>query len=123
MIIFLVIAIILIVLVFGVQSIMTSYATAQQAQATIETAKATQTAVFGNVFMIVVVGIFLLAVIALFLYAVVRSQPTSVQPARPAQIPVVQYPALTSADVIAYNLTPEELKAFTDELFDLIEEK
>ena len=70
MIYFLVAVIVLVVLVFGAASIAQSIAAAQQAQATIEVAKANQMATFANVAVISVMLIVLLAVLLLTVYLV-----------------------------------------------------
>ncbi len=72
MVIVLVIALVLVVLVFGVSSAMQSYASAQQAEAVIETAQATQMATFANVVVIVVMALVLVLILAGIVYLVIR---------------------------------------------------
>jgi glucan phosphoethanolaminetransferase (alkaline phosphatase superfamily) len=65
MVIFLVIALLLIVAIFGITSGMQSYATAQQAQAQIETAKVAQISSWGNLMTILMIMLIVLAALAL----------------------------------------------------------
>jgi len=119
MVIALVIAIVLIVLVFGVQSAMQSYASAQQAKATIETAQVAQITAFGNVFMIVVATLVFLAIIGLVMYVIVRVQQMRndrfIQPQQPRTVihPPAETPLLTSS----------ELDEFMLSLFDMMDER
>lgn len=69
--IFLVIVIVLLALVFGISSISQSVATAKQAQATIETAKAAQMATAANTAVIVTAMIVILAILFLIVYLIV----------------------------------------------------
>lgn len=66
------VVILILVLVFGVNSIMQSYASAQQAQAVVETAQAAQMATFANVVVIVVMALVLLLILAGIVYLVIR---------------------------------------------------
>jgi hypothetical protein len=79
MIIIFVVVLFLIVIMFGVSSMMQSYSSAQQAHATIEVANATQMAVFGNVVVIMLVAIFLLAILVLVGYVITRKPTISIQ--------------------------------------------
>lgn len=69
--IFLVIVIVLLALVFGISSIAQSVATAKQAQATIETAKAAQMATAANTAVIITAMIVILAILFLVVYLIV----------------------------------------------------
>lgn len=83
MIIFLVIAVVVLGLLFGVSSIMQSYASAQQAQAIEETAKAAQMATFANVVVIVVMALVLLLILAGIVYLVIKlNRRPQIQPDR-----------------------------------------
>ncbi len=70
--IFLVIVIVVLALAFFVSSAMQSYATAQQAQAVIETAKVAQTATIANVFTIIILSLVLLLIFAGIVYLVIK---------------------------------------------------
>jgi Na+/H+ antiporter NhaC len=60
-----VIVLLLIIIIFGVDSMMQSYASAQQAQAVIETAKAAQVSAWGNVVSILALIGFIVILLAL----------------------------------------------------------
>ncbi len=62
---FLVAILLIIVVIFGITSGMQSYATAQQAQAQIETAQAAQVASWGNLMTILMIMLIVLAVLVL----------------------------------------------------------
>ena len=75
------ILLIIVIVVWGLASISQSYATAKQAQATIETARAAQVASTGNLAMILVTALVILVSLALicfglWLYFQVRVKPT-----------------------------------------------
>lgn len=132
MIVFFAVVLTLIVLVFGISSAMQSYASAQQAQATIETAKAAQMATFGNVLVIVVAVLVLFAVIALVVYALVRhaNRPAMNAPRSHTGIwktsasgsPALQNLQEDQSRFTVQHLTPEQLQELTDDLLDLFEE-
>jgi len=65
MILFLVIAILIVALLFGIASISQSYAAVQQAQTTIKTARMAQVARLGNLVSILVIFLLLAAVIVI----------------------------------------------------------
>lgn len=79
MVIAVVIALVLVVLVFGVSSVMQSYASARQAEAVIETAQATQMATFANVVVIVVMALVLVLILVGIVYLVIRINSKTVQ--------------------------------------------
>lgn len=70
----LVVILVIVVLVFGVSSGMQSYATAQQAQATIETAKAAQVSAWGNLVVILVLALLIVTVLVVAVWMVYRRQ-------------------------------------------------
>jgi len=133
MIIAFVIALIVVVLVFGVASVMQSYASAQQAQATIETAKAAQMATTGTVLVIVLLSLILLAIIALVVYSVrirqVNRESQSVghnyassfkTSNAPASLPMSKHN--TDDQYTVQNLNAEQLEELTNDLLNFIEE-
>jgi hypothetical protein len=133
MITFFIIALVLIVVVFGVSSALQSYASAQQAQATIETAKAAQMATFGNVFVIVVSALLLLAVLGLIVYLVLQRQTSLRKIERPVShakmwksAPAVRALPSSRNDIqerfMVEHLTPDELQQLADDLLDMIED-
>ncbi len=131
MIIFLIAVLLVIVLVFGISSMMQSYASAQQAQATIETAKALQVATFGNVLVIVLVTLIVLAIIALAIYLVTRK--TSTEQKYIIGVDRASAKDTTKAITLKYienngssftveQLTPEQFDQLSDEIMQLIED-
>ena len=76
---FLVIAVLILALVFGFSSISQSYATAKQAQATIETARAAEIASTGNLIAIVLFALLVIVVIGVSLHFFLRFKNTSQQ--------------------------------------------
>lgn len=79
MIVFLVIALLILALVFGFSSISQSYATAKQAQATIETARAAEIASTGNLIAILLFALLVIAIIGVSLHFFLRFKTTSQQ--------------------------------------------
>ncbi len=69
-------ALVLIAALFGISSIMQSYASAQQAKAVIETAKTAQMVSFANVVVIVVLALILAGVVYL-LFRVIKARASS----------------------------------------------
>jgi len=135
MIIAFVIALIVVVLVFGGASVMQSYASAQQAQATIETAKAAQMATTGTVLVIVLLSLILLAIIALVVYSVrIRSanRESSFIGGNYAGIFKESLPAAASAlpkpkeqdsdHFTVEHLTRDQLDELTNDLLNFIED-
>lgn len=70
----------LIVLVFGVSSGMQSYASAKQAQATIEVAQVAQVNAWGNLIVILLLTLVIVCVLALVVWMVVKRSAFSGQP-------------------------------------------
>lgn len=66
------VVVLILALVFGVASVMQSYASAQQAQAVVETAQAAQMATFANVVVIVVMALVLVLILAGIVYLVIK---------------------------------------------------
>lgn len=66
------VVVLIIALVFGVSSVMQSYASAQQAQAVVETAQVAQMATFANVVVIVVMALVLVLILVGIVYLVIR---------------------------------------------------
>jgi len=79
MIIFLVISLLILALVFGVSSISQSHATAKQAQATIEIARAAEFANIGNLVVILLLVLLVIGVIGITLYFLFHSKTNSQQ--------------------------------------------
>lgn len=79
MIIFLVISLLILALVFGVSSISQSYATAKQAQATIETARVAEIASISNLVIILLLVLLVTAIIGAVLYFALHSKSNSHQ--------------------------------------------
>ena len=73
--IFFFIALVIVVLLFGLSSMSQSYAAAQQAQAVIETAHAAQIASAGNVVVIVTLAVLLLVAAGVIAYLLTRTRP------------------------------------------------
>lgn len=69
---FLLIALVIAVLVFGVSSFMQSYASAQQAKAVVETAQVAQMATLANLLVIVVMALVIVLVLAGLLYVAIK---------------------------------------------------
>ena len=67
-------------IVFGVTGSMDSYATAQQAQATIEVAQVAQVNAWGNLVVILLLALVIVCVLALVVWMVVRRSVLSHQP-------------------------------------------
>jgi heme/copper-type cytochrome/quinol oxidase subunit 2 len=78
-IVFLVISLLILALVFGLSSASQSYATAKQAQATIETARAAEIASTGNLIAILLFALLMIVVIGVSLYFILRFKTTSQQ--------------------------------------------
>lgn len=131
MIILLVIALIVIVLAFGISSAMQSYASAQQAQAVIETSKVAQMATFGNILVIVLVAVVLLAGMGLICYAILRSTQQKL-PSRTKWISIPASPSrrllprprerINEDDFIVEHLTPDQTIELADDLSRMFEE-
>ena len=79
MIVFLVISLLIVALVFGFSSISQSYATAKQAQATIETARAAEIASTGNLIAILLFALLVIVVIGVSLHFFLSLKTTSQQ--------------------------------------------
>ena len=79
MIVFLVIALLILVLVFGLSSISQSYATAKQAQATIETARTAEIASTGNLIAILLFALLVIVIIGISLHFFLGLKTTSQQ--------------------------------------------
>ncbi len=77
MIVFLIISLLILALVFGFSSISQSYATAKQAQATIETARAAEIASTGNLIAILLFALLVIAIIGISLHFFLRFKTTS----------------------------------------------
>ncbi len=69
---FLIAILLIVILVFGIAASMQSYATAQQAQAQIEVAKAAQVNAWGNLIVILVLALVILAALAMILWVLYR---------------------------------------------------
>lgn len=101
----LVVILLIVVVIFGVSSGMQSYATAQQAQAQIETAQAAQVASWGNlitIFTIMLVVLFVVVVIAAILWMIFQRslhRTASRQPNTQA-LPREDRPQLTVNDLV-----------------------
>jgi uncharacterized protein HemY len=77
------VVVLILVVVFGVASVMQSYASAQQAQAVVETAQVAQMATFANVVVIVVMALVLVLILAGIVYLVIKlNRRPRVQPDR-----------------------------------------
>lgn len=130
MIIFVVIALIVVVVIFGISSGMQSYATAQQAQATIETARAAQMATFGNLLMILSILIVVLIVGGVLVYAMIRRvkqmEISKSAPRSHGEIyrRLAARPRNTRTDenYIVENLTSDQLDELTTDLLDMFED-
>lgn len=77
MIIFLVISLLILALIFGFSSISQSYATAKQAQATIETARAAEIANISNLVVVLLLVLLVIAIIGAVLYFALHSRANS----------------------------------------------
>ena len=88
----------LVLIVFGVTSGMQSYATAKQAQATIEVAQVAQVNAWGNLVVILLLALVIVCVLALVVYRITsfsRRNPTSVHPKPPTRLPSGAAPILS----------------------------
>lgn len=74
------VVVLILALVFGAASVMQSYASAQQAQAVVETAQAAQMATFANVVVIVVMALVLVLILVGIVYLVIRLNRRPQQP-------------------------------------------
>lgn len=83
MIVFLVISLLVLALVFGVSSISQSHATAKQAQATIEIARAAEIASISNLVVILLLVLLVIAIVGVVLYLFIHIKSNS--PHRPSQ--------------------------------------
>lgn len=88
----LIVILLLIVLVFGAASGMQSYASAKQAEATIETAKAAQVNAWGNLIVIMLLALVIVCVLALVVWMVLKRSAVSNQQSvrRQAQTRIIQ---------------------------------
>jgi uncharacterized protein HemX len=82
MIVFLIISLLILALVFGLASISQSYATARQAQATIETARAAEIAGTGNLIVILLLALVVIAILGVGILFFLRTQVASQQSSR-----------------------------------------
>lgn len=143
----LIVVIVLVVLIFGAASIAQSIATAQQAQATIEVAKANQMATFANTAVIIIMLIVLLGALLLTVYLVMSrnragwrrgAQYVGVDMARGRDVSrkmIVSAPALPSTPSSPAGHTPgqypddfhfvgvDELTEFEKELLAFLEDR
>jgi flagellar basal body-associated protein FliL len=75
--IFVLVILIILVFLFALPSASQSYASARQAQAVIETSRATQIANFGNLLVIAILAVMLLAALGVIVYLLWRTRQTS----------------------------------------------
>jgi len=93
----------LVVMIFGVVSGMQSFATAKQAQATIEVAQVAQVNAWGNLIVILVMALLIMAVLAIIVWMVYRSliaENGKIKPIRGQQTPISHQPQFSMSDLV-----------------------